>query len=280
MDPEAHISNYDYVPEYTAAHGNCLTVCPDAQHPIHVGTTVELPPQRDHAVPRRATSILPFGILPQAAATPRRGRGRGRGGKGGRPAGGGKRPSPAAAAAAEGEPKPSDADDLEIQLSESQHQELEHAVVVVEAASSASDEPVSGSASASGRGLQEDIESPSVLSSAAAAGGSEVKSKFNHTLGLVGVGVVKRRSKCTICSGMMDPGDAKFELATHLQKPSKSIHTTCVTAMPASLHAPSCAWLQRQVSHPGIGEFDKELFERSLHDLQTLRMINQRSVTV
>ena len=78
----------------------------------------------------------------------------------------------------------------------------------------------------------------------------------------------------------MDPGDAKFELATHLQKPSKSIHTTCVTAMPASLHAPSCAWLQRHVSKPGIGEFDKELFERSLHDLQTLRMINQRSVTV
>ena len=279
MDPEAHISTFDYVPAYTAAHGNCLTICSAAQHRIHVGAVVQLPPQKDHATPQRATPVLPFGIVPPTAAHPRRGRGRGgRGGKGGRPAGvaGGGKPSPtAAAAAAAGEPNPSDADDLQIQLSESQQQELEQAAVVVEAAASAASESASGSASASG--LQEDVESPVALRSAAAASSSEVKSKFNHTLGLVGCGLVKRRCKCTVCHGMIDPGDTKFELATHLQKPSKSIHTTCVTAMPATLQAPSCAWLQKQVSKPDIAEFEKDLYERSLHDLQMFDSINRRS---
>ncbi|CAE7779688.1 unnamed protein product, partial [Symbiodinium sp. CCMP2456] len=277
MDPEAHICSYEYVPEYTAAHGNCLTLCSDAEHPIHVGAAVELPPQKNHATPHRATPVLPFGIVPQTAAPPRRGRG-GRGGKGGRSAGGaggGKRPSPAAAAG--DQPNPSDADDLQMQLSESQLQELEQAVVVE---ASATSESASGSASASASGLQEDVESPRVLTSAAAASSSEVKAKFNHTLGLVGYGVVKRRCKCTVCNGAIIPGDMKFELATHLQKPSKSIHTTCVTAMPATLQAPSSAWLQRQVSKPDIAEFEKELYERSLHDLQMLDSINRRSAAV
>ena len=104
--------------------------------------------------------------------------------------------------------------------------------------------------------------------------GALVKSRFNQSLGLVGYASAKKVWVCASCKEKEPKGTARFQLAYNLQKPSQSWHAGCVLAMPAHLRAESCKWLQQELENPSSPEFDREMFQNVLQDLNALQGVD------
>ena len=97
--------------------------------------------------------------------------------------------------------------------------------------------------------------------------------KFQSHVGIVGVSLLKRRgARCLHCDGTFEKGEARLEFAPKLNKPSRSLHASCMAQLPDEHVPQAVSFLENTMNSAGFADVKQR--QACAEALQMLRSLH------